>query len=53
MSYMDCCPWAKFTHKVKAHKQDKEAYLCRWDSPLIAPSLIRSVDLKEEVEGAR
>ena len=39
MSYVDCCPWAKFTHKADNHEQDKEAYLCRWDSQLTAPPI--------------
>jgi hypothetical protein len=37
MSYVGYCPWARFTHKAVKHEEDEEAYLRRWDSPLIAP----------------
>jgi hypothetical protein len=50
---MGCCPWARFTHKADKHKQDKEAYLCLWNSRDTAPWLIRFVDLKKVVKGAR
>ena len=35
--------------------KEKEAYLCSWDSPVVAPWSILSVDWKEEleVEGVR
>jgi hypothetical protein len=50
---MPCCPWGKFTHKADKHKQDKEAYLCQWNSVHTTPWLIRFVDLKKVVKGAR
>jgi hypothetical protein len=47
-------PVARFTHKADKHKQEKEAYLCRWDSDslLAASWLIRFVNWKKEVKGA-
>jgi len=53
MEHMNWCPWARLTHKADKHKQHNEAYPCRWDAPLIALWLIRSVKKKGRRREAR
>jgi hypothetical protein len=55
VEYVDCYPWAMFTHKLISRMKRKKTYLCRWVSPLIAPwpSLSMYQREKEELEDVR